>query len=85
MPLTFPILIGRRDGRYHAETPALPGWTCSAASLDATLGQAKTALEDALIRDLEPTAVPPDARNGQQVLQVTVDEPAGWWDKDPTE
>ena len=85
MPLTFPVLIGRLGGRYHAETPALPGWTSSAAGLDAVLAEAKAALEDALVGDLEPTAVSPGARPGQRVLEVTVEEPADWWDRDPSE
>ncbi len=85
MPLIFPILVNHLGRRFYAQTPALPGWAVSATSLHDALEQGRAALEDALIHDLEPTAVPSGALDGHQVFEVTVDEPADWWDKDPSE
>jgi predicted RNase H-like HicB family nuclease len=85
MALTFPVFIGRVNGQFQAESPALPGWTGSAPDVDEVLGQAKMALEGALTRNLEASAVLATSRDGYQVHNVTVDEPSSWWDKDPTE
>jgi len=85
MPLVFPVLVGRENGRFQAETPALPGWTCSAPDVDAVLDQAKVAIEAALNDQLEATAVISEPHDGLQLHEITIDEPMGWWDKDPTE
>jgi hypothetical protein len=49
------------------------------------LDQAKVAIEAALNDQLEATAVISEPHDGLQLHEITIDEPMGWWDKDPTE
>ena len=77
MPLVFPVLVGRENERFKAETSALLGWTCSAPDVGTVLGQAKVAIEAALNDHLEATAVISEPYGGLQLHEITIDEPMG--------
>ena len=85
MALTFPVLIRDEGGQCVAETPALPGWSVKGQEVVALLALVRTALEEALEKNLEPIGYEVSVPRDAQVHEIVIDEPSSWWWKDPSE